>query len=255
MSLNLKSLVTVIGCSFALVACVPHLNEQQCKSISWYQIGVEDGSHGKFQRDLTRAISDCSKFNLSVNTADYSKGWHAGTMQFCQPNRAYQLGISGQTFNHVCPASVSASFNRSWRRGLRVFCVPAKGYDLGRHGEPKPNFCAPDLAPNFDRSYQAGFLRFQKTRDLESQLEHMNGEIKETQAALDQKTRLLHQLNSDLARGVDPSGVHLTPATRANLRSHIRHLRRDVAQLRQQLADQTAALKRIRYRLSQMSRM
>ena len=217
-------------------------------------MGLEDGSHGKFQRDLSRPISDCSKFNINVNAADYAKGWHAGTLQFCQPNRAYQLGVSGQTFNHVCPASVSDNFNRSWRSGLRVFCVPANAYNLGRRGEPKPNFCATDLSVNFDRAYRSGFMRFQKARNLESQIKHMHGEINEIQRLLEQKTHFLSDLNSDLARDIDPSGVHLTPVTRANLRSHIRHLRRDIAELRQQLADHAVALKRIRHHLREASK-
>ena len=103
-----KHILGVTAMSCILVACVPHLNKQQCQSMNWYQVGYSDGTQGKLQRDLSQAIEDCAKFNLTVDTKRYTDGWRSGTRQFCHPSRAYQLGVTGSTFNHVCPSGLAA---------------------------------------------------------------------------------------------------------------------------------------------------
>ena len=148
--------------------------------MNWYQVGFTDGSLAKNQRDLSRDIRDCAKFKLKVSTQQYAKGWRAGTRQYCQPNTAYQLGVNGRTYNHICPADLRGPFNQAWHRGLRRYCIPSTGYQLGQAGHSMPGFCGGGQIVAFRTAYQRGYTLYLKTRDVQSQVNNTNRQIGNT---------------------------------------------------------------------------
>lgn len=213
----------------SLSSCMPHLSQQQCQTMNWHQVGYGDGSQGSFQRNLNPAIADCAKFQLTVNTDAYAKGWRAGTRSYCNPNRAYQLGSNGITYNPVCPSDLSGAFSNAWHRGLRRYCVGNTGYNLGRSGKPFPSFCAPDQVNAFRNAYDAGHRRHQQQENLQSNLDSVNAQISSTQNQLADNRKNISDWQNTL------SADQLPPEGRHELKQKIKDARASIDDLQAQL--------------------
>lgn len=196
---HIKRLLIVSASAAVLVGCVPHLNEQQCKTMNWRTLGFTDGMHGQPKRNLTRDIADCAKFKIDVNIKAYNRGWRAGTRQFCQPSNGYQLGVDGRTYYPVCPTDMAARFERSWRRGLRKYCIPSTGYNLGRSGKPFPNFCAPNQVVRFRNAYDSGYRIYSNVRTIQGEINDVNGQIYEVARTIRHKNRAIGQMERQLS--------------------------------------------------------
>jgi len=233
---------SIIAIASSLSACMPHLNQQQCQNMNWYQIGFNDGSQAKNQRDLTRDIQDCAKFNIKVKTKQYTKGWRAGTRQYCQPSTAFQLGANGKNYNHICPADLSGPFNRAWHRGLRRYCVPTTGYELGHSGHPMPGFCSGDQIVAFRNAYQRGFSLFMQTRDAQSQVNNTSRQIADTRHQIQAKRNRIASLQNQLTSGIDQHGNRIPWPQRVDMQRQITYLNQDIFHLRTQLRQLTRRL-------------
>jgi len=152
-----------------LSGCASHLNQTQCMNMNWGDQGFSDGARGLPMRDLNKDIKDCSRFNISVDTAAYRKAWRQGTRRYCKPATAYRLGVEGRAYPSICPEDLQDAFDKSWRRGLRKFCIPANGYRLGRDGKPMPQFCPLDKLNAFRAAYDNGYRKYQRIQSLQRQ--------------------------------------------------------------------------------------
>lgn len=217
--------------------CVPHLSQQQCVNMDWYQVGYNDGNQGQFQRDLNSSIQDCARFKLSVDTAAYSRGWRKGARAYCNTSNAYQLGVNGSTYNHICPANLAGRFDRAWQRGLRKYCVPATGYNLGRKGAGFPNFCAPDQVNRFRNAYDQGKQVYDSIQAINSQISSINSQISDLNNQINDKQSQIDNINMNLNSGTNKWGEPLTREMRRNMHYQIRDLNRQIMQIRDQISD------------------
>jgi hypothetical protein len=188
------------GCCLSMVGCVPHLSLQQCQSTNWYQMGLGDGSQGKLQRNLSRYISDCAKFNIPVKTHQYKKGWGTGVRRFCRAANGYRLGTKGETYHAICPQDLAASFKRSWRRGLVKYCVPDTGYNLGRSGKAMPDFCAPRLVVPFSNAYDSGRRVYLALKGIQDDINNANRDIADARLSIAQKEKEVRNWTSALTQ-------------------------------------------------------
>ncbi len=237
----------VIAAAAFLGGCVPHLSQQQCVNMNWYQVGYNDAQKGNFQRNLDKAISDCAKFKLTVNASAYLRGWKAGARVFCKPANGYQLGVNGATYNNICPADLSANFSKSWHRGLRKFCTPDTGYNLGRKGAKFPNFCATDQVGAFRNSYDEGRHLYNTVQTIVGEVSAVNNQINGLNGQIDNKQNQINDLNSNLDSRTNDSGQHLSHADRRSIGYQIRDLNDQIMQIR----DQISRLQSQRTRLQQ----
>lgn len=105
---------TVIITLMALVltACVSS-PEELAEQGDWYQIGYHDGITGH----VSRSYQDLTKLG-SANSSDYDRGYLEGVTEYCNPNTAYQIGLSGQYYEGVCEGTEQAQrFRMEWQRG------------------------------------------------------------------------------------------------------------------------------------------
>ncbi|ODS12269.1 DUF2799 domain-containing protein [Vibrio scophthalmi] len=87
--------------------------EQLAKAGDWYQVGYQDGVSGNTER----SFSDLAKLG-EANQADYNQGYLTGVEEYCNPNFAYQIGLSGQYYEGVCEGTEDAQeFRMEWQRG------------------------------------------------------------------------------------------------------------------------------------------
>ncbi|OBT07291.1 hypothetical protein A9264_07565 [Vibrio sp. UCD-FRSSP16_10] len=79
----------------------------------WKGIGYADGMKGKTQRSYA-TLNELGSANMGA----YEEGYSQGVKEYCNPNFAYQIGLSGQYYNGVCEGSEDAlKFRMEWQRG------------------------------------------------------------------------------------------------------------------------------------------
>ncbi len=47
-------------------------------------------------------------------------GWNTGVREYCQPNRAFEIGESGGGHDNVCPEGMQSRFTTAYREGRRL---------------------------------------------------------------------------------------------------------------------------------------
>ncbi|MCE0493228.1 DUF2799 domain-containing protein [Vibrio salinus] len=87
------------------------------KEGNWYQIGYNDGIAGLLQRSNS-ALSELG----IVNQSEYDQGYIDGVDKYCNPNFAYQIGLSGQYYEGVCNGLKNGNkFRMEWKRGWEQY--------------------------------------------------------------------------------------------------------------------------------------
>ncbi|CAM3075345.1 DUF2799 domain-containing protein [Vibrio rarus] len=102
-------LLTVIPLLFA---CANN-DEAMVANGDWNGIGYADAIKGKTQRSYSR-LTELG----AVNMADYELGYSKGLAEYCNPDFAYQIGLSGQYYEGVCSGTKEGQrFRMEWQRG------------------------------------------------------------------------------------------------------------------------------------------
>ena len=99
------------------------MNEEECRNADWTLIGFEDGSNGKSQSVIGDYRKDCAKTNVVPDLKAYQQGHAQGVRQYCVKNRGYQVGVSGVTYNNVCPPDLEPDFIAAYRLGLELYSI------------------------------------------------------------------------------------------------------------------------------------
>lgn len=104
---------TVVALGILLLAgCVTSV-EELAQEGDWYQIGYQDGVTGHTQRSL----KDLASLG-GAKQSDYDQGYLEGVEEFCNPDFAYQIGLSGQYYEGVCEGTENGQkFRMEWQRG------------------------------------------------------------------------------------------------------------------------------------------
>lgn len=87
--------------------------DDMAKKGNWFDIGYRDGIKGQ----SSRSISELQKHG-NANQAGYDQGYLKGVTEYCNPDFAYQIGLSGQYYEGVCEGTENAQkFRMEWQRG------------------------------------------------------------------------------------------------------------------------------------------
>ncbi|USD64832.1 DUF2799 domain-containing protein [Vibrio sp. SCSIO 43136] len=108
----MKNSLLVMILSASLMGCVAS-DADYAKDDNWFEIGYSDGIKGRSER----TYSMLAKLG-QVNQDDYSRGYLKGVDEFCNPNHAFQIGLSGTYYEGVCEGTEDAQkFRMEWQRG------------------------------------------------------------------------------------------------------------------------------------------
>ncbi|ENM5875309.1 DUF2799 domain-containing protein [Vibrio mimicus] len=101
----------------SLLAGCAASESQWVKEGNWFEIGYQDAIAGHSQRSYQSLIE-----LGSANLADYEQGYQKGLEQYCNPNVAYQIGLSGQYYEGICEGTEqSQRFRMEWQRGWNEY--------------------------------------------------------------------------------------------------------------------------------------
>ena len=98
----------------ALSACAT-LNEDECRTVDWQQLGDIDGSQGYPSTRIAQHSKACEKHGLPVNVAAYNQGWKVAIARYCTAKNGFDLGRRGATYRGSCPSEFAAAFESAYR--------------------------------------------------------------------------------------------------------------------------------------------
>ncbi|GAM67885.1 hypothetical protein JCM19241_6024 [Vibrio ishigakensis] len=102
----------VMALSGLLMACASTDTELAQKG-DWESIGYQDGVKGSMPRSYSK-LNELGEANVGA----YEQGYTRGVAEYCNPNFAYQMGLSGQYYEGACEGREDAQkFRMEWQRG------------------------------------------------------------------------------------------------------------------------------------------
>lgn len=108
----------VCGLLLSLLAGCATLDESQCRSVNWFELGSRDGSLGYSESRLQAHGEACSEFGLSADAAAWRNGYAQGLQSYCSADNGYRIGRQGGHYGRVCSLEDEPDF--------------LAAYDLGR---------------------------------------------------------------------------------------------------------------------------
>ena len=90
--------ITLVVLTMALGAC-SSMGPEECAATDWSAIGYEDGSRGMPTDYFSNHRKACAKHGVTADFPAYKAGRNEGLVEFCQPSRGYNLGVSGGRYH------------------------------------------------------------------------------------------------------------------------------------------------------------
>lgn len=106
--------------SILLVSCAT-LNKEECHSLDWQQLGLQDGQHGYALDRAEKHAKACTKHSITMDYTAYSLGWNNGIKAYCTLKNGYYAGMTGAHYHASCPAEIANHFLTSYRPTLRLY--------------------------------------------------------------------------------------------------------------------------------------
>jgi len=96
------------------------MSGDECMTSDWQAIGYEDGARGLTGDRLGQHRKACAKHGVTPDFEAYQAGRTSGLREFCQPQRGFNLGSSGNRYNGVCAYDLEADFLDAYRSGSQL---------------------------------------------------------------------------------------------------------------------------------------
>lgn len=116
---KLLATAVVLGGGLYLSACAT-LNESECQTVDWKQLGDSDGSQGHGQTRIAKHAKACEKHGIAINTAAYNEGWRAGISRYCTPQNGFNIGRRGGSYAGTCPSNLAGPFEAAYRPAFKL---------------------------------------------------------------------------------------------------------------------------------------
>ena len=107
---------------FSISGCTT-LNKNECATANWELIGLGDGHNGYKVNRLDNHREACAEHNVVPDAVAYNKGRNRGLLKYCRVSNGYEEGISGHTYEGVCPAKNEPAFLDAYRFGRKLYTL------------------------------------------------------------------------------------------------------------------------------------
>ncbi|MEX3008165.1 DUF2799 domain-containing protein [Hoeflea sp. TYP-13] len=119
-STRLSAATSILIIPLVLSACAT-LNEAECQTANWRDLGQRDGQQGRASSYIVEHEKACARYGTPVDGQSWRAGWEVGIRQFCSPQNGLQVGREGKYYAQSCPADVAPGFLRTYAVGKRVY--------------------------------------------------------------------------------------------------------------------------------------
>jgi hypothetical protein len=99
------------------------MSSEECVASDWSAIGYEDGARGYNTDRFGQHRKACAKHGVTADFPAYQHGRDQGLVEYCQPNRGFNVGVNGGRYNGVCNVNVEADFLDAYNAGHRLYTL------------------------------------------------------------------------------------------------------------------------------------
>jgi hypothetical protein len=117
--------------ALGLSACAT-LNETECRSVDWYDLGVRDGNSGYTPGRLDEHRDACAEYGLGPDARAWRNGYETGLLDYCVADNGYRVGRRGGHYNDVCPRESEREFLSAFELGRETYQVEQELATLDR---------------------------------------------------------------------------------------------------------------------------
>ena len=111
-----------LSAALALGGCAS-MSKGDCLAGNWYERGYEDADGGESADRLQSHAKACAKVSVAPDAAVYARGYEAGLVDYCTPERGYRLGADDREYRDICPVGTEAAFLGRYIDGLESALV------------------------------------------------------------------------------------------------------------------------------------
>jgi len=129
-----ERLLAVLAGALVLGSCAT-LNESECRSVDWYQLGTRDGTDGSARTRIEEHRKACAEFGLAADDAAWLQGYETGLLDYCTADNGYRVGRRGGYYGRVCPAQEERRFLDAYELGHETYQVEQEIAELDRRAE------------------------------------------------------------------------------------------------------------------------
>ena len=130
MKIMVKALL--IGYLLVLLSGCATLNEDECMTADWYEIGYSDGTKGQPYNYVEKHRKACSKHGVRANFDDWQAGHQAGLRRYCTAEKGYEEGLNNRTYHGVCEGRAAEQFLQGYEQGQQLYHQRTLVSDLER---------------------------------------------------------------------------------------------------------------------------
>jgi hypothetical protein len=112
--------ISALLVSAALGGCAS-MSSEECANSDWVAVGFEDGSRGYSTDRFGNRRKACAKHGITADFQAYQSGRAEGLVEFCQPGRGFNLGVSGGHYSGVCDVALEEEFLDAYRVGHQLY--------------------------------------------------------------------------------------------------------------------------------------
>ena len=123
----MKTKWNVLGATLAILALsgCASMSSEECAATDWSAVGYEDGARGYTSERFSGHRKTCAKHGVTADFGAYQAGREQGLVEYCQPGRGYDVGVSGGRYYGVCSADLEPDFLDAYNAGYHLYTLRA----------------------------------------------------------------------------------------------------------------------------------
>ena len=170
------------------------LDEGECRTVDWYDLGIRDGSAGWAASRVEEHAKACADFGIRPDRARYEDGRRVGLVDYCRLENAFDVGLAGKTYHGVCPPKIDRQFRRYHAAAYGVYEANKKIDDIDQR--------ISQLEQRLDKIRRKDDPKHEdERRDIRSDLRKLDRDRNDARDDLRRAERDLDRARDDFAAG------------------------------------------------------
>lgn len=106
-----------------LLAGCATLNREECLTRPPAALGLADGRAGYGLWRLDRHVASCARFGIAFDRDAYLQARAQGLTAYCTPDNGERAGLSGESYENVCPPDLEPAFLQRYLPAHRQYLI------------------------------------------------------------------------------------------------------------------------------------
>lgn len=113
--MSLRLIATLFALPFLFLSCST-ISKKDCNK-NMHDLGLSQGRAGSPKKYTDDLRNTCMSSKPDIDLEGYEKGFYQGWMEYCLPNKAFEMGKRSDRYFSFCPAEREASFREKYLVG------------------------------------------------------------------------------------------------------------------------------------------